>query len=371
MTAHHTSHPLELPAGKTILDAVMFAASLVSKSGDIDAQLDRVRSITAQRTTSELTKEDHRTLREVYEYIEEYLVTKESLRAFTRESVRERTNDYLTGGKSRVSLGRPLGVMWAIAIGGTLAAALAPETIVSATVKPTLAITIFFVTINLGAAWMFWTGLQNFKDKIRRAYLPICLGVALVGLTLLQAPIAVLTGQDTSLWFHYITSGLTIPIADALLYIGMRRFAQIGCIHSRLLSAKLVAALCVGFAALAIIAPLPDTGVPDWALSVSLTILTLGAVLAAVTARITFVVRRALSAAYKRPMTWFLIMSILSALSCVQYAVLQLAATAEQPFNPQAIGLITLVISALVTLKAGTSFRRIDTAKVSHEKTVS
>lgn len=360
--AQHTSHPLELPVGKTMLDAVMFAASLVSKTSDIDTQLDRVRAITAQRTSTQLTKEDDKTLHEVYTYIEDYLVTKESLRAFTHESVRKRIQNYLTGGKQRQSLAKPLSVMWAVVVIGALAAFLAPDTIVSDAVKPTLAITIIFATIDLAAAWMFWSGLRNFKDEIRKAYLPICLGVALLGLTLVQVPFAVLAGQDTSVWFHYISSGIAIPAANMLLYLGIRQFARIGGIKQKLLSAKLVTLLCISIAVLIILLPKPDTGVPDWALSTSLVILMTGALLAAVTARITFAVRQALSRAYTWPMTWFMIFLIISALSCVQYAYLQLVATAEQPYDPRGIGLFVLVASALITLKAGTSFRRIDTS---------
>lgn len=359
MTTHSHSNPLTLPEGKTMLDAVTYVATLVSKSGDIDKQLDRVRTITAQRSTGNLTSEDTKVLTEVYDYLEEYLVKKEALRSFTRESIRERTYDYL-GGKQQSTLMTPLSIIWAIAIAGALTAIMIPDTALPPLVKQTLAITIFFATINLGAVWMFWTGLSNFKDKIRRAYLPISLGIGLAAITLLQAPFAVYIGQDRSVWFQYVTSGLALPFAEALLYLGMRRFAQIGGVKSGFLSIKLVLALCIALTLLINIIPRPESGVPGWAMALSLSLLVIGGTLTAVTAKITLDVRRSLGTAYKRPMAWFAAYLLISTFSCVQYGLMQLQTTIEHPYDPRGVGLFILVASALIALAAGTSFRRID-----------
>lgn len=356
MTTHNS---LDIPANKTMLDAVMFTAGLVSKSGEIDKHLDRVRAITAQRSADQLTKADIATLNEVYNYLEDYLVKKESLRAFTQESLRKKVSDYLHGGQSQSRLRQPLAVMWTIAIGGALTAALIPDTIVPASVKPTLAITLFFVTINIGAAWMFWSGLQNFKDKIRKAYFPICLGIALVSLTLIFALFAVITGQDTSVLFRYVISGLVIPVAEVLMYVGMRRFAQIGGASSKFMSAKLVFFLCVGASLLINIIPRPESNIPDWIVIFSLSLLMTGAVLAAVTAKITAIVRHSLSQAYKRPMAWFMAVLFSTTFSCILYAAMQILATPEHPFDPRGIGLLPLVVSGFLTLMAGVSFRQI------------
>jgi hypothetical protein len=357
-----TSSTIDIPADTTILDAITFVATLVSKTSEVDPQLDRVRTITAQRSAEELTKEDKHTLREVYSYLEDYLIKKEALRSFTRDSIREQVYDYLHG-KRKSTLALPLTVIWGIALGGVLISLIAPASFVPTAVKPTLAATFFFVAIYSGAAWMFWTGLTNFKDEIRRAYLPICLGIALVGMTLLQTPIAVWLEQDTSVVFRYITSGLVIPIAETLFYIGMRRFAQLGGVRSKLLSGTLVFGLCVGLSIVANILPRSDSGVPGWIMIVSLTLLASGAVLTFVTAIITGMVRQSLSLVYKRPMAWLVAFLLASTFSCVQYAFLQMTATTGHPYAPE-LGIAALVLSAFIGLKAGISFRQIDTTIV-------
>src|SRR3990167_8170310 len=93
MDTHSPS--LQLPQNISLLDAVTFIATLVSRPSDIDQQLDRVRSITAQLSAHELTQEDEAVLGEVYVYVEDYFVNKESLRSFTRESIREKLGNQL------------------------------------------------------------------------------------------------------------------------------------------------------------------------------------------------------------------------------------------------------------------------------------
>ncbi len=82
------------PVHATYLDAVTYAASLVSNPSDVDTTLDKVRQITANLKPGQtVTTAQKSTLVEVYKELETYLVTKEPLRQLTRADLRARLSE--------------------------------------------------------------------------------------------------------------------------------------------------------------------------------------------------------------------------------------------------------------------------------------
>jgi hypothetical protein len=72
------------------IDIVIYAANLVSDPRNIDPILDRLRTITARmgaQTTVSAT--DQEVLRQIYLTIEQYLIERETVRVFTRDSLRQ------------------------------------------------------------------------------------------------------------------------------------------------------------------------------------------------------------------------------------------------------------------------------------------
>lgn len=72
----------------TSVDIILHTASLASNQALIDEQLDKLRIITARKSSDALTDEDQATLKSAYLAIEEFLVNEDPLRTYTRESVR-------------------------------------------------------------------------------------------------------------------------------------------------------------------------------------------------------------------------------------------------------------------------------------------
>lgn len=74
------------------IDVIVYAASLATNADAIDNILDRLRTITAQLEPGQttLSSQDQVELSNVYLGLEDYLVHKEQLRTFTRDSLRER-----------------------------------------------------------------------------------------------------------------------------------------------------------------------------------------------------------------------------------------------------------------------------------------
>jgi hypothetical protein len=82
---------VKLPANPSYVDVVVGLAQLVSKPTDVDAEMDKARAITAKE--QELSASDKATLLGVYRYLEDYLVTKEPLHAYTKEGLRNNLPD--------------------------------------------------------------------------------------------------------------------------------------------------------------------------------------------------------------------------------------------------------------------------------------
>lgn len=81
---------------KTVVDMVTYAAGLVSNSNDIDPMLDSVRSITSKLKPGEApSSEDSRSLISTYLKIENYLLTEEAIRKFTRKELRSQLDPSL------------------------------------------------------------------------------------------------------------------------------------------------------------------------------------------------------------------------------------------------------------------------------------
>ena len=78
-----------IASAATPLDLVNQAAGLVSNPREVDPILDRMRAVTSRLHPGEtLSESDEAALLGVYLSVEEYLVTKEPLRTFSREELR-------------------------------------------------------------------------------------------------------------------------------------------------------------------------------------------------------------------------------------------------------------------------------------------
>ncbi len=70
------------------LDTVIHTAELASIPAEIEGTMNKVRKMTASRSSSELTEADKHTLVDVYGELESYLINKDPLRKFNREDLR-------------------------------------------------------------------------------------------------------------------------------------------------------------------------------------------------------------------------------------------------------------------------------------------
>ncbi len=83
-TRHKQEH---LVSSSTPVDIVVYTASLASQPQDVDPILDGLRIVTA-RMGAELGPADIEELASIYRHLEDYLITQERLRVYTRQEIR-------------------------------------------------------------------------------------------------------------------------------------------------------------------------------------------------------------------------------------------------------------------------------------------
>lgn len=80
--------------GKQLIDRIGYLASLVSDPRSVDPILDKLRILTA--TSSQLSSKDMETLESIRAELENYLIHKEKVRSFTKESLGENVERHFT-----------------------------------------------------------------------------------------------------------------------------------------------------------------------------------------------------------------------------------------------------------------------------------
>jgi hypothetical protein len=121
-------------------------------------------------------------------------------------------------------------------------------------IKPQIAISLFWLCIHIGIAWFFLSGLRNFTAGMRRAYRLIVIGTIITGFGTIQFPLIQAFNLSTaSPFFTY--GGLIgiFTIASVFLYAGPRVFAMRLGLKSRLTDLRLIIAASVFIAIAAIL----------------------------------------------------------------------------------------------------------------------
>jgi len=220
-----------MDSGTALINRIVYTASLATRADEIDPLLDPLRVITAKtNTAAALLPTDKATLQAVQQKLENYLLTQEKVRLFTPESLRQQIASHEAGDsirKSRLQLRIVIFISFVTALGLALFLPLdTPEQrglVGGATV---------FSLLTVGAASLFLTALPAFQSQLRRAFLFICAGATLLGLSLLGQPIM----EIFSLRQYPATSILyTVPIfiAALLFHTGDALFARLVGVKSR------------------------------------------------------------------------------------------------------------------------------------------
>ncbi len=214
-----------------LIDRIIYIASLVTNPAEVDTELDTLRSVTARidDVSQPLKSQDRSALLRVQEQLEAYLVTREPLRQFTPDSLQLQIEQHMDGGfgrKSRTQLLIVIATATTLAIGASVLplATIADRIMAGGATE--------FSLLTVGAAWLFWTALPAFKSDLRQAFLLICAGVTLLGISMLEQPILILLNLR-----HYPITGILFPLpilfGALLFHVGNLTYVHILGIHNR------------------------------------------------------------------------------------------------------------------------------------------
>lgn len=228
---------------RSLVDIVIYLASLVSDPRVIDPHLDTVRLVTANLPPSgEPTPQQTQALLDVKRKIEEHLLTQDQVRVFTPESLQLQLENYISGGTTKRATRQLLGSIFAAVAGTGLVTWLLIYSGKGLQVQ--VIGTAFFAMLHISAAYLFVSVLRAFTTKLRIAFRWICVGMVLLGLSLVWQPIIELVGlRGTSAGS---LMGFTPPlIAAIIMFWGIRLYAQLSGVSTKKVSILLLFAILV------------------------------------------------------------------------------------------------------------------------------
>lgn len=342
---------------KSILETVTYLASLVSNPHDIEEEIDQVRTVTSHLSDGKpLSPKDKKALAQVEDQLRNYLLRKDSLRSFTRESLDRKVNEHFANTEQPVKHLRVIfGAFWILAlIAGVLPFAIPNGFDMS--IRGQLAALLFLNVMHVGTAWFFLTALSGFKPELRPAYIYICIGTIIVGLSQIQLPVVAIWRLSGWPWFHY--GGFMVPfaVATALMYAGLRVYARVAGVRVLTSAPGFVGIAAIVAAATAII-PHSSQVASEPFFRLSLVALTLNALFAGSGAILAYRIAGRVGQIYGRALAmlfWTLLFATAGSLeyASVIFVLGQLAGAQE------ALAALPFIISELLMLQSGYLFKK-------------
>jgi hypothetical protein len=207
--------------------------------------------------------------------------------------------------------------------------------------------TTLFAWLHIGAAWMFLLGLDGFKERLKRAYRVVCLGLLMLGLAQLQYPVL----SVFELWYSpWVTeyAGLSLPnlVASVFLFLGIRSFARALNDKSWLLSPSVVPLAVLLGAAGSLVLP----GLYRLDSAAIFAHIILGLVNAVLVLRI----KRVAGPAYTNALAWFFMALVVTIGSSVMVVILDNLHVERGPI----LG-VPAALAGILFVKAGYAFNKI------------
>lgn len=197
----------------------------------------------------------------------------------------------------------------AVLTAGSYFLPVAPGTVHETATHWRMVSTVAMFTLMTCGGVLFLRGVSSFKAELKRAYRWFSVGLILFALSFLQLPFLVLLGAENGFWVQ--SGAMVVPfiVSALLMYKGMRLFALLLKVQTRLTSWRLMLSAVVGLmlaggiGAYLLLTTISPTDIPDEMYMYSATVawsFGFGLLAWLLSKR----VRKVIGVSYQQPMTW-------------------------------------------------------------------
>jgi hypothetical protein len=218
-----------------------------------------------------------------------------------------------------------------------------------------LSLSLGFVWLYIGAVLLFVQHLGKYKQKMRHAFVLICIGIALLALSTLQVPVISALNLWNSTWVTNGGIGISFVLAGIAAYFGVRNLAVLVSATNLLTHARLTLPAILVLCGLTSLIPHVKTTTPALAFHVAVAILAWAALSYLTAACILAYIRRRIGAHYIETIAWLLIGFIVASVALTLATLSTLYSSKNQDGWSVAID-CTGLVAGLLFLKAAQVF---------------
>jgi len=341
------------------IDKVTYLASLASSPRALDIELDTLRTITASlqdKPDATVDEQSITKLQNLQQKIKQYLITNEPLRKFTAQTIDQALYEHTSGKNNMRQLRLTLAIIVVFAVLATIGISAAPLGL-SQQIRGNIAGGIFFAVLHLGAVWMFLSALKWFRNELRPAYVFICLGLVIIGLSQLQTPLLTLAGVNTVGWISIITV-LPFVFALSLIYLGARGISTVSSTESRFTSIPILLGVAAVLTLGSVLSPHAGNAALAWAFDISAFIGSVTIAFNIMAAGLMRGVARNVSPPYAKSMRWLYRLLVFAAFGNITGMILVHFSTDSTSIW---VGILSLpfIVAGFIAVKAGYEFNKI------------
>lgn len=222
-----------------------------------------------------------------------------------------------------------------------------------------LGVTLGMAVTYAGASVIFLRNLRGFTQRLRRAYIILCIGFSLFGLASVQLPLVVYSGAVES--FFRGTGLVAVPFVVSLLAIlfGMRAFARLFGVRSIATNYWFAFLPPIAIAALYSLLPHAATSTTEANFDAANAFSVFNAWINLVVLVQVLQIKRRAGVLYSNALAWLVVCFSLLEVGVIGYLSAVLPFGDEQWFLVGAVPLVPLLIAAFCLLRSSYAFSRI------------